>query len=114
MGTQEFAGGPILFLILYVVFIGIKEEGLIAVLGGMGKVLWFLIKMYFLVVPVFLVLWGLSKLGLTHEFPTLSWILAVALGGGSYVWFVERREKAKRKAALDRSGIPGDYGAPDK
>lgn len=93
MGTQEFAGGPVILVILYVLFIMLKEEGLVATLGAVGKGLWFLIKMYLIIVPIFIVAWLLAQIGFTKEFPGLSWIISCLAGGGAYIWFMERGEK---------------------
>jgi hypothetical protein len=95
MGAQEYAGGPFILVILYVLFMMLKEEGLVATLGAIGKFLWWLIKIYLIIVPVFIVLWLLAQVGFTKEFPTLSWIISCLAGGGAYVWFSEKREKKK-------------------
>jgi hypothetical protein len=97
MGTQEYAGGPIILVILYVLFMMLKEDGLVATLGIIGKFLWWLIKMYLIFVPVIIVLWLLSQVGFTKDFPTLSWIISCLVGGGAYIWFMERGEKRKHK-----------------
>ena len=98
MGTQEYAGGPIILVILYALFMMLKEDGLVATLGLIGKFLWWLITMYLIIVPVFIVLWLLAQVGFAKEFPILTWFISCLGGGGAYVWFMERGEKKAHKS----------------
>jgi len=98
MGAQEFSGGPIILVIFYVLFMMLKEEGFVATLGAVGKGLWFLIKMYLIIVPVFIVLYVLAQVGFAKEFPRLSWIISCLAGGGAYIWFMERGEKTGKSS----------------
>lgn len=95
MGTSEFVSGPGVLIVLYVLFLIINEEGVIGALGEIGKGVWFLIKMYLIIVPVFIVLWVLSIIGMTEQYPTLSWFLAFLSVGAAYVVFVEPKNKEK-------------------
>lgn len=85
-------------VILYVLFMMLKEDGLVDTLGLIGKFLWWLITIYLIIVPVFFVLWLLAQIGFTKEFPALSWIISCLAGGGAYVWFMERGENKKHKS----------------
>ena len=98
MGSLEYAGGPLILLIPYILFIMIKEEGFVSVLGSVGTFIWMFIKMYLMIVPIFIVLWALSKVGFTESYPELSWIIGCLLGGGLYVALMEWLEDKKNNS----------------
>lgn len=95
MGAHEYAGGPIIFFVLYAAIMMLEEDGVVKTLGSFGKGLWFLLKMYSMIFPIFAVFWLLAQFNLTNEFPVLSWVVSCAIGGGIYIKLMERIDKNK-------------------
>ena len=98
MGTQEFAGGPIILLVLFVLFSMMNEDGLVATLGVVGKLLWILIRGYLVIAPVFIIMWLLSLIGFTYEYPVLSYLISFFGWYVVLVWFMGRKEKKERES----------------
>lgn len=99
MGAGEYAGGPILLLVIYALgwFIseGIKEEGFLRTLGDLGQILWFFLRWYLIVVPFLIGVWLVSLIGFRGVIGTVAGMALGAFIAVKTFDYFERERKNK-------------------